>query len=251
MPKRYKGRFAHKVDIGKIRITNEDQANVMANGHGEVLLCVCDGMGGQNKGDYASKIAITTMFEEFQLKRKTSTMRFAKSWLIKTIKKANSLIFREASTNPEYKDMGTTCVAVLIIDNRMIVANVGDSRAYAYMHGNLTHLTEDQTYVDYLYRTGKIEASEMATRSDRHVLMNALGIYPSASLDCKVLPYFGQSVLLCSDGLYNNLAEGEIRACLSTDERPDQKVNALVAEANANGGSDNIGVAYWECVRDD
>jgi protein phosphatase len=250
MPKHYKGRFAHKIDIGRIRITNEDQANVMANGLGEVLLCVCDGLGGQNKGDYASKLAINYIFEEF-LRRKRSAPRFAKRWLIKTIRGANAEIYREASQNPEYKDMGTTCVAVLIIDDRMFVANVGDSRAYAYRDGKLIHLTEDQTYVDYLCRTGKIDPREASTRADRHVLMNALGIYPSASLDCKSMPYSGQAILLCSDGLYNNLAEGEIRACLSTDERPDQKVNALVAEANANGGSDNIGVAYWECVKDD
>ena len=245
----YKGAFAFKTDIGKIRINNEDQAFVAVNGHGEVLLCVCDGMGGQNKGDYASKMASSMLSSAFLEKKKTSPF-FAKSWLVKAIKKANAAIYKEATSNPVYSEMGTTCVCVMICQNRLIVANVGDSRAYSFYNGRLGKLTEDQTYVDYLLRTGKIEETETATRSDRHVLMNALGIYPSASLDSKIVPYYGESILLCSDGLYNNLSESEIRACLGTEDRPDEKVNTLIFEANEHGGSDNIAVAYWECVND-
>ena len=250
MKKSYKGIFAFKTDIGKVRITNEDQAMVVGNGHGEVLLCVCDGMGGQNKGDYASKMAITYVTQAFVEKKKTSPHAM-KGWLVKTVKKANAAIYREASSNPAYKDMGTTIVCVAVVENRLVIANIGDSRAYSFYGGRLGRLTEDQTYVDYLLRTGKIEESETATRTDRHVLMNAMGIYPSASLDSKILPYFGETILLCSDGLYNNLSEGEIRACLGTDDRPDQKVRSLIAEANANGGSDNIAVALWECIGND
>ena len=249
MKKRYKGAYFAKTDIGRVRISNEDQAGVSVNADGEVFLVVCDGMGGQNKGDYASKMAIDCLLDAFNAKRR-SVPGLGKVWLTRALREANSLIFSQAEQNPIYQSMGTTVVCVYISGDKMVIANIGDSRAYGFYNGKMDRLTEDQTYVDYLYRTGRITKDQVSSREDRHVLMNALGIYPSASMDMKVKPYYGQSSLLCSDGLYNNLPEPEIRAILSTDERPDQKVLSLIAEANGNGGSDNIAIAYWEALHD-
>ena len=81
--------------------------------------------------------------------------------------------------------------------------------------------------------------------------MNALGIYPSVSLTISVHPYKGESLLLCSDGLYNQVPEKDILALVSTDERADQKVTSLICVANQNGGSDNEGIAYWESIGHD
>ena len=81
--------------------------------------------------------------------------------------------------------------------------------------------------------------------------MNALGIYPSLTMDIKSIPYVGFSIMLCSDGLYNNISEQEIHAILTTEERPEQKVETLIKVANLNGGSDNIAVAYWEVMKND
>ncbi len=246
----YKGTFSAKTDIGRVRITNEDQASVLTNFRGEVLMVVCDGMGGQNKGDYASKIAIDYIVERFQSRRRTPAI-LTRSWLRRTIKEANAIIFNEAEKDETYRGMGTTCVAVLIQGEKMIVANIGDSRAYSYSAGTLSRLTNDQTYVNYLYRSGQIEEHECASNPNRHVLMNALGIYPSCSLDLSVRRYHGETLLLCSDGLYNNVSEPEIRAVLATNERSDQKVLSLIAESNANGGSDNVGIALWEVAKHD
>lgn len=246
----YKGIYAAATDIGRIRINNEDRANALANFAGDVFLVICDGMGGQNKGDYASKMACDHLVESFKKKRKMPYF-FTRLWLSHAIKEANALVYREASKNETYKGMGTTCVAVYIQGERMIVANIGDSRAYAYSKGKLGRLTNDQTYVDYLCRTGKIKEEEKDSSPERHILMNALGIYPSCSVDIRVLPYRGEAILLCSDGLYNNISEAEIRAILLTDERPDKKVASLISEANGNGGSDNIGIAYWEVIDHD
>ena len=243
----YEGTFAFKTDRGRIRVANEDQARVAVNAKRDVLLVVCDGMGGQNKGDYASKHACDDLVEAF-LERRGSP-KFTKWWLSRTIKRINRDIYSEAEKSPIYKDMGTTLVAIVIEGMQMTIANIGDSRAYMYSSGNLQRLTEDQTYVDFLYRAGKISESETKTRADRHVLMNALGIFPSVSVDVSTHPYAGQAILCCSDGLYNNISEAEIRAVLSSDDRCDIKVNALIEEANANGGSDNIAVAYWESKR--
>lgn len=249
---KFKGTFAYQKDIGRVRVSNEDQCAVALSNNGDVFLCVCDGMGGQNKGDYASKMAIDSMLESFRTMPKTPTI-LLKTWLGRCYKKANSLIYEEASKNPLYHDMGTTCVTALIRGGKIFVGNAGDSRAYSYSRDSLrlTRLTEDQTYVDYLYRTGKIEESEMSSRADRHVLMNAMGIFPSASFDIKTYPYDGESILLCSDGLYNNLSEAEIKAVLATKDRTDEKASFLISEANANGGSDNIAVALWEVLMHD
>lgn len=249
--KRYKGVYAFKTDIGRVRISNEDQALVLTNSLGEVLLAVCDGMGGQNKGDCASKLAIGYLRDAF-LEKKTSFSSFLnRRWLARAIKGANALVFKEANSNPRYKDMGTTMVAVLLSGDKMYLGNVGDSRCYSLYNGKLNLLSEDQTYVDYLYRTGKISKEATASREDRHVLMNALGVFPSASFDLKVSMYNGESILLCSDGLYNNLPDIEIRAIMSTNDSPSEKVDSFINEANGNGGSDNIAVAYWEALNND
>ena len=139
---------------------------------------------------------------------------------------------------------------VVLHTEKIIVFNIGDSRAYWLKNNRLERLSEDQTYVDYLYRTGKITKDETMSHPDRHVLMNALGIYPSCSMDVKTYAYHGERVILCSDGLYNNVSETEISQVVSTDERPDQKVSSLINEANLNGGSYNIGIAYWEAFDD-
>jgi PPM family protein phosphatase len=248
----YKGTFAFKKDVGRVRLSNEDQCGVALNSYGDVFLCVCDGMGGQNKGDYASKMALDSLMEDFRSMKKIPSF-FLKTWLSRAYKKANALIYSEAGKSPLYNDMGTTCVTALIRGNHLIVGNVGDSRAYRYSRDTLrlTRLSEDQTYVDYLYRTGRISEKEMSSRPDRHVLMNAMGISRGAYFDIHSYPYNGETILLCSDGLYNNLSEAEIKAVLSTSDTSDEKASYLIAEANGNGGSDNIAVALWEVLKHD
>ena len=86
----------------------------------------------------------------------------------------------------------------------------------------------------------------MLTHPQRHVLMNALGYYPSLELDVKVHPYNNETILLCSDGLYNNVPERNISAILSGNDSPEEKITHLISMANANGGSDNIAVVVWE-----
>ena len=246
--KQYKGAFESKTDVGRVRIANEDQAASLTNSQGEIFLLVCDGMGGQNKGDCASKLARDYLVEAFTKKPKLPPF-LLKMWLSRIIKGANKLIYSEANHNERYHDMGTTCCLALISGEKLFIANVGDSRAYWLKGHELVRLSNDQTYVDYLYRTGKISFEETSKREDRHVLLNALGIYPSSSAEIEVKPYEGEAVLVCSDGLYNNLPESEIRAILSGDERPDEKVASLIEEANASGGSDNIAIAYFEACK--
>ncbi len=246
MSTKYRGSYGYKAHQGMVRKNNEDQASVLMNPDGEVLLVVCDGMGGQQKGDVASRMAIDIITKAFPSKKKHLFASADVSWLTKIAKKANSSIYETADKNPRYKGMGTTLTAALISNKRMIVVSVGDSRCYSLKNGVIKQITEDQTYVQMLVNTGKITPEEALTHPKRHVLLNAMGIYPSLSLDVKRMKYRGETILLCTDGLYNQVPADEISAILSSDERVDQKPMSLIVAANAHGGSDNIGVAVWE-----
>ena len=248
MKKKYlSGHFAFKSDVGKVRLLNEDRVAAMINARGNALLVVCDGMGGAKKGDLASTLAIGTIVEEF----KNHEGRFfgrlsARSFLNSAIKKANRVVFDEAEKNPDYKGMGTTLTAVLIVNNFYVLAQVGDSRCYTISHNKLVQLSEDQTYAAYLYRIGQITKEEMNNHPKRHILTNSLGIYPSISIDMSANSYNDETFLLCSDGLYNNVDDVNIESILMSVDGVDIKINQLISLANANGGSDNIGVVIWE-----
>lgn len=246
--KNIKGQYFTKVDIGKVRINNEDESQVFVNSSGNVLMVVCDGMGGHNKGNYASKLAVEMIKDEFLNINKFYNIFHVQYWLNKTIRLVNGEIYRQANENPIYKEMGTTMVLVLLYKDKILVLNIGDSRAYFVKYSNLHQITEDQTYVEYLYKTGAIKKEEVKTREDRHVLMNALGIFPSVSFEISTLPNSKYPILLCSDGLYNNVSDKEIHAILSSNDNVEHKVNTLINVANSNGGSDNIAVALWEAI---
>lgn len=253
----YHGTYAYKTDIGMVRKTNEDQAIILMNSDNEVFMVVCDGMGGAEKGDVASKMAIDLLADAFKKKKKHRFHLADKNWITKTCKSINKKIYtlseklKKAEKKTDSLGMGCTMVAALISDNHLMIANIGDSRAYLLKDGTLEQLTNDQTYVDYLVRTGKLSEDGAKTHPDRHVLTNALGVYNSLSVSIDERAYNGETILLCSDGLYNNLETKEIANIISTDERTDQKVVSLISVANHQGGSDNIGIALWECIAND
>ncbi len=255
--KNYHGTYAYKTDIGRVRKTNEDRAIILMNSDNEVFLAVSDGMGGSEKGDVASKLTIDLLNASFKKKKKHRYLFSDKRWITRTCKSINKKIYsmaekvKKTEKNSEKIGMGCTLVAVLISGERMMIANNGDSRAYMLKDGEIKQLTTDQTYVEYLLKTGKITEEGAKTHPDRHVLTNALGVYNSLSLSITDMPYHGESILLCSDGLYNNLDSKEIANILLTDERTDQKVVSLISIANHAGGSDNIGIALWECIAND
>ena len=240
------GNYSCKTDIGKVRMTNEDRAGAFTNAKGNILLIVCDGMGGQKKGEYAAQIALDVISDSFIKKQKFLSSFTARNWLYSIVREANRKIYDEACSNDQYKNMGTTLSLLLIYKNTFFVVQVGDSRVYGIKEGQLEQLTDDQTYVNYLFKTGKIKKEEMATHPKRHVLINALGMFPSAEFDFSAHTYDGGSFLVCSDGLYNNASEQEILSVLKGSDATNQKVNELITIANANGGSDNIAVALWE-----
>ena len=247
MKKYLTGRFSYRTDIGKVRVSNEDQAIALTNASGNVLLIVCDGMGGQNKGDLASSLALHTIVTSFKDRKGFLNTYFAKLWVGSAIREANRSIYEQAQSNPNYRGMGTTITLLLIIKDIAILGHVGDSRCYFLKNRHdLVQMSEDQTYVAYLLRTQQITPEEALTHPKRHVLMNALGVYPSASIDIKSFPYLNETILLCSDGLYNNVPIDDIASVIKGNDSVEQKVNELIAIGNKNGGSDNIAVVLWE-----
>lgn len=247
MKKNYvSGTYAYKVDIGKVRLSNEDRAVALTNTRGNILMLVCDGMGGANKGDYASSIAARIFSDSFMEKQRFYSRFSAIRWIYKVAKEANKQIFRESSSSETYKGMGTTLTLVLLINDYMIVGQIGDSRAYRLSNNKLEQLTEDQTYVSFLYRTGKITKEEMKTHPKRHVLSNALGVFPHLDIDLKIHNYHNENILVCSDGLFNNVEENNIESILCGNDSAEQKANELISLANNSGGSDNIAVIVWE-----
>ncbi len=248
----YRGVYASKTDRGRVRKTNEDQAHVAISANDEVFLIVCDGVGGAARGELASKMAVDSLLASFQKKKSHRFAFFDRIFFHRALKEANSLIYETARKNESNcGNMSTTLVCALISRNRLLIASLGDSRAYWVKEGKLLQLTEDETYVHALVKAGKISEQEAAVHPDRHVIMNALGIYPSISFSFLKRKYSGEPILLCSDGLYTQVSEETIEAILLTNQRVDQKVGSLIMEANSAGGSDNCAIAYWEAFPHD
>ncbi len=247
----FKGHYCYKSDIGKVRIANEDEAKVVVNSNGNVLLVVADGMGGHNKGDYASFETVRIITEAFKNQKYFLNTFFAASWIKRVVKVANSTIYKTQDKDVTYKGMGTTLSLVLIIKKKIIVVNCGDSRVYIKKsEGNLVQLTEDQTYVNFLVKSGQISKEEALVHPERHVLTNAIGLFPSISMDVNIYEYHGESLVLCTDGLYNNVSERDILNTLNLNTSVEDKCGSLISLANFNGGNDNITLCLWETLND-
>ena len=238
--------YSVKTDPGLVRPNNEDSACIVENKSGDLFLMVLDGMGGHCRGDAASHLAMEIISEKMLNTDKFLSYSSMKATLLKTIKKANKEVNLLGSSKLEYLDMGTTLCLVAIRKDKTLLCNVGDSRCYILINGQLCQVSEDQTYVQFLYKTGKIKKEEMDTHPKRHVLMNALGTYPSLSVATTEITNAYDAILLCSDGLYNMLSDNDINIVLQMKLTTEEKVRILVRRANDNGGMDNIAIALWE-----
>lgn len=240
-------RFACLSDIGTKRKNNEDAAYCASSQYG-ALLVVADGMGGHRKGEIASKIAIDELAYGFASYRHVFNAEKAKKFLHKMLKKANKRIYA-LSVSESYKEMGTTVVSAVVMPEKAIIANVGDSRCYAFKSDRgLSEVTTDQTYVQLLFETGKITKEEMENHPQKNLLINAVGIYgdlvqiQEREVDSKDYDI----LLLCSDGLYNAVKDERIAEILATKEDAPTLARMLIDEALKNHGTDNIAVSIWE-----
>ena len=249
MGKSFNGKCISMTNIGLKRLNNDDKAFAFKNEKNQVLLCVFDGMGGHNQGNFASSTAYKVFKENFTNIKPFFSWINGYFWLKKNIKIVNRIIYKKASSDDNYKGSGTTLSIAMVIKNKLLVAQMGDSRTYKVDKNNsLVQLSEDQTVAMHDYRAGLIKKEEVNKDPKRHTLTNALGIYYRPKFDLKIYKYEGEKILVCSDGLYNNLPSSQINNILTGWLTIEQKITELIHQANFNGGSDNIAISLWETL---
>ncbi len=230
-------------DVGKIRTTNEDSVFVSSNRYGHTLAVVADGMGGHNAGDVASKVIVNKISKMLATTSNIQTVAEAKKWLTTQIKDVNSHILKYSQTNGNLNGMGSTVVVAICLDEKTVIANVGDSRAYAYLSSKLVQLTKDQTLVNELLEQGEITELEAKFHPQKNILMQAVGTSKLLKIDFYEIENNYEYLLLCSDGLTNMVDFSNIQSTIQKEGSDvETTVHKLVDLANSNGGHDNITV---------
>jgi len=234
-------RVAVRTSVGVVRSSNQD-----AHWSNDSLVVVADGMGGHAAGEVASAIAVSTIAEAFAGDQSSEGLRRA-------VVLCNDRILKDAELNPERHGMGTTAVALGLVsapDGLLpVIANLGDSRAYQIRDGAIRLITADHSVAEEWFRQGRISAQEAAVHPRRHQLTRALGIAQTPDVD--LFPMAVQPtdiILLCSDGLTNEVSETEIIDIVEAAESLEDAASELVSRAEANGGRDNITVALVEIL---
>ena len=212
------------------------------------LVAVADGMGGHAAGEVAAQIAIDALSEGFD---RTAGLRS----LTDAVLAANRDVYDEAEHRKELRGMGTTLTAAAIVEERgleqLVLANVGDSRAYLLDRGALVQVTEDHSLVEQLVRQGELTAEEAAVHPHRHILTRAIGIDPGVEVDTWVIdPRPGMRLLICSDGLTNECSEEEIATVLRDRPAPEDAASELLRRALAHGGNDNVTIVVGDIYED-
>ena len=228
-------RTVSRTDIGRVRDNNEDA--VVNSAH---LAAVADGMGGHPGGEIASAAAVALLQAAFT-GRSLDELQAA-------VRAANRAIWDRAGASTELEGMGTTiCAAGLTEDGSLAIVNVGDSRAYLLHNDSLTQLTHDHSVTAELVRRGELSEQEALDHPHRSVLTRALGVGPDVELDSAVhRAAEGDHLLLCTDGLFNEVPNDEIASLMAATEDVRAIADALVELALSRGGRDNVAVVVAE-----
>jgi len=256
-------------DTGRVRKSNEDhfvivelartmhvhgtnihQALAQYSHHRGHIFIVADGMGGHRAGEVASALTVVTIegfllntlnrFTNLEVSEEQGVMQEFKSAVLQ----ADARVFEEAGRHPELFGMGTTLTMAFAVDWRLYLAHAGDSRAYLFSKNELHQMTQDHTLVAEMVRQGMLTPTEASRHPSRHVVTNILGgIEPGVRVELHRLDLEPDDMLLmCSDGLTEMVSEERIAAVIREEKEPQKICERLVAEANQNGGKDNVTV---------
>jgi protein phosphatase len=224
-----------KTDTGRQRRDNEDSAYARAP-----LFVVADGMGGAQAGEVASQLAIEAFAQELP------DGTHVEQRLAERVREANRRIHERARADREHAGMGTTLTAAYLDQTCLVIAHVGDSRAYLMRDGRLQRLTRDHSLVGELVERGKLTEEEAAEHPQRSIITRALGPEADVEVDTWTYPVnAGDVLLLCSDGLTSMVSEDDVAAILARSEPLERAGDELIAAANAAGGRDNITVVLF------
>ena len=236
-------KFAIKSYVGHRRKVNEDAAGYFESKNNIPLMMVCDGIGGHNAGEIASAMALMSIGQAWE-KTEFNDIEEVYQWLIQKIPEVNEAIFTRSAQYEDLYGMGTTVVVASIIGNQLMIANVGDSRAYVLRNFQLKQLTEDQSLVNALLKSGEITPEEAENHPNKNIVTQSLGVTSSVEIDFVRMTIKNEDTLiLCSDGLSDMLSLEEIRNVMNHYSDVEQQVEKAVQEANEAGGRDNITVA--------
>lgn len=237
-------------DIGKKRKLNQDYVftSEIPVGHLPNLFLVADGMGGHNAGDYASRYTIETIVEDIGSSSNDSPVIV----LEKAIQSANRLIRQKSFEDEDLSGMGTTVVAATIDEDRLCVANVGDSRLYVINNREIKQITRDHSLVEEMVRMGGLQREQARSHPDKNIITRAIGAQDEVEIDFFQMTLSKDDIILmCSDGLTNMIDDEEIRMILQGQRDIVEKAETLVNAANNNGGKDNIAVILVEPFADE
>lgn len=229
--RRPNGTFGSRTDVGCVRDHNEDSLLVAPP-----LFAVADGMGGHAAGEVASEIAITVLGEKAPHTPDAAALGRA-------VEDANRAVILAANEKRGRAGMGTTMTAAVLQKDRLVIAQVGDSRAYLLHQGRLQQLTRDHSLMADMIEAGRLTPEEARTHPNRSVITRALGSDPRMVPDLyEITVETGDRLLLCSDGLSSMVEDSAIESTLARTRDPQRCASMLVNEAIAAGGYDNVTV---------
>lgn len=226
-------------DVGLAREHNEDSYLCLPP-----LFAVSDGMGGEAAGEIASSVAIQTIAD-------AAPTIIDAAGLGEAIENANKQVMEAPAKGVGKEGMGCTATAVMIENDKMSLAHVGDSRCYLLHNSSMVRLTRDHSFVESLVEAGLITNEEARIHPKRHVITRALGSDPDMYADNLTIDIErGERVLLCTDGLTSMVSDAEIEAICQENKTPQLCADALVSAALAAGGSDNVTVIVIDILND-
>ncbi len=252
-------RLFGRTDVGQIREHNEDNFLIgdltrrsrtlletdrdQNVGEWGSVMGVCDGMGGAAAGEIASQLAVDIIFERLIQGEPPGQHDDLARRLVHAVEDAGIRIFNEARADRTRRGMGTTATIAALVDSRLFVAQVGDSRAYVLRGDRLVQVSRDQSLVNQLIEAGQLTEEEAETFEHNNIILQALGTAETVQVDLTYVDLKrGDRLLLCSDGLSGMVRTDELREVLSSNKDPLDACKELTDRANRAGGHDNITV---------
>lgn len=229
-------------DVGNVRSQNQDAFRIVELGRDALLAVVCDGMGGAKSGNVASRLASEVFSEE--VKRSFSadlTPDEAEQMLRAAAKLANISVFEQSQLSEDYAGMGTTLVAALTYPRATLVLNIGDSRAYLINADGVRCITRDHSVVEMMVQRGELTPEQAKTHPSKNLITRAVGTEETVFSDVfRVETEPEDCILLCSDGLSNQMADQEILFEVVHGARRDDCCRRLLEIAKNRGAPDNV-----------